>query len=382
MRRPTPVDVVLAVGTFGVFTLPVLVRGTGHGPVAAVAVLGAAVSVPLLARRTAPVAVLVTVTLALVVAVFADVRFTPFVSNAGPALGIAVLTVAERLPRGASLRVCGACVGLLTAAEVVAMTLPRETEQNAIQLMLAVPAWLVGYALGSRRRAEARLRVEEDLRAKESERRIRAEERLRVSADVHDIVSHTLSMIAVRSGVARMVLDQRPDEAREALSSIETASRSALNDLRAVLSSLREAPPVGGPAVERPALSDVRSLVDRMRGDGYPVTLVLPADATAPPLVAESAYRIVQEALTNVVRHAGRVPASVEVSRDADGLTVAVTNGPGSTGAGPGSGLGLTGMRDRVALHDGTVEAGPLADGGFALRVHFPLRQAEGDRGA
>jgi len=108
------------------------------------------------------------------------------------------------------------------------------------------------------------------------------------------------------------------------------------------------------------------------RHDGDIATLPWAADVTA--------YRVVQEALTNVVRHAGRVPTSVEVVREPDGLTVRVENGAGATGAGAGSGLGLAGMRDRVALHDGTVEAGPRSDGGFAVRVHFPLRPPEADR--
>ncbi|WP_204009808.1 sensor histidine kinase [Virgisporangium aurantiacum] len=377
LPKPDLLDVALALGSFVLFTLPVLVRGTGHGPAAAIAVLGAAATVPLLARRAAPVPVLVIVSLVLVIAVFADVRFTPYGNNAGPALAIAVLTVADRLPRAASLRVSAAAVGLVTVAELAAMQLHLVSDQNAIQLALAVPAWLIGSAFGARRRAEQELREETEQRAREAERRIRAEERLRVSADVHDIVSHTLSMIAVRSGVARMVLDQRPDEARLALSSIETASRGALDELRAVLQSIR-VPADRAPAVERPSLADVRSLVDGLRADGYRITLTvpaetMPADAAVPPLVEESAYRVVQEALTNVVRHAGRVPTVVDVVREPDGLTVSVVNEAGETGAGEGSGLGLAGMRDRVALHDGTVEAGPRPGGGFAVRVHFPV---------
>ncbi len=222
-------------------------------------------------------------------------------------------------------------------------------------------------------------------RAREAERRVRAEERVRVSADVHDIVSHTLSMIAVRSGVARMVLEQRPDEALAALSAIETASRSALDELRAVLHSLRDAPGdllgtggplTAGPAVERPTLDHIRSLVERLCDDGYPITLALATDAGAPPSVEESAYRVVQEALTNVVRHAGRVATSVDVGRGPEGLDISVLNDApiiDAPGAGQGTGHGLAGMRERVALHEGTVAAGPRPDGGYALRVHFPL---------
>jgi signal transduction histidine kinase len=230
--------------------------------------------------------------------------------------------------------------------------------------------------------------MEEEERAQEAERRVRAEERVRVSADVHDIVSHTLSMIAVRSGVARMVLEQRPEEALVALAAIETASRRALDELRAVLRSLRDAPGdllrtggplAAGPAVERPTLALIRSLVDNLRDDGHPITLSLATEAGAPPSVEESAYRVVQEALTNVVRHAGRVATSVEVERGPQGLRISVLNDAPVAGvlrAGRGSGNGLAGMQDRVSLYDGTVEAGPRPDGGYAVRVHFPLRLA------
>ncbi|GAA2901496.1 hypothetical protein Acy02nite_82830 [Actinoplanes cyaneus] len=386
LPSPDLLDIALAFGSFGLFTLPVLIRGSGHSPTAAIVVLGLAATVPLSVRRRAPVPVLATVSLVLVGAALADVGFTVFHSNAGPALGIAVLTVADRLPRAVSLRASVAAVGLVTVAEVTAMQVHPATGQNAIQLVLAVPAWLVGYAFHTRRQAERRLRSETQERAREAERRVRAEERVRVSADVHDIVSHTLSMIAVRSGVARMVLEQRPEEALAALSAIETASRGALDELRAVLQSLRDAPGdplrtagalAAGPAVERPTLAHLRSLVGNLRDDGYPITLALSEKAGAPPPVEESAYRVVQEALTNVVRHAGRVATSVEVAGDPEGLSISVLNAApagGSPGAGPGSGHGLTGMRDRVALYEGTVAAGPCPDGGYAVRVHFPAR--------
>jgi signal transduction histidine kinase len=386
LPSPDLLDIALAVGSFGLFTLPVLIRGSGHGPTAAIVMFGAAASAPLLVRRAVPVPVLITVSLVLVGAALADVGFTVFHSNAGPALGIAVLTVADRLPRAVSLRVSVAGVGLVTVAELTAMQLHPATGQNAIQLVLAIPAWLIGYAFGTRRQAERRLRLEEQERAREAEHRARAEERVRVSADVHDIVSHTLSMIAVRSGVARMVLEQRPEEAMVALSAIETASRSALDELRAVLHSLRDAPGdllrtggplTAGPAVERPTLDHIRSLVGHLQDDGYPITLSLTADAGVPPSVEESAYRVVQEALTNVIRHAGRVATSVDVERGPEGLSISVLNDAPIAdvpGAGQGSGHGLAGMQDRVALYEGTVAAGPRPDGGYALRVRFPLQ--------
>ena len=139
-RRPDLLDVLLVFGSFALFTVPVLIRGSGHGPAAAVVAVGTAAAVPLLARRAAPVPVLVTVSLVLVVAALTDIRFTPFISNAGPALGLAVLTVADRLPRAGSLRVSALAVGLVTVAELTALQVHPGTGQDAIQLVLAVPA--------------------------------------------------------------------------------------------------------------------------------------------------------------------------------------------------------------------------------------------------
>ena len=370
--RALLVDVALAVASFGLFTGPVLIGlDSGHGPTWAIMVLGVLATLPLVARRRAPVAVLAVVAATLVVAALSDVRFTVFVSNAGPALALAAFTVADRRPWRTALIAGAAAIGAVTAAEVTAIALHPETAQDAIQLLTAFPALLVGYAVATRRRYDEQLRAREAARAREEERRIRAEERLRVSADVHDIVSSTLSMIAVRSGVARVVLEQQPEEARVALSAIESASRSALDELRAVLHALRDE--TVSPSA--PTLADLPALVASAECE---VTLSVPPQVSAPPLVEESAYRVVQEALTNVVRHAGRVPTRVDLTHSDQVLTVAVVNTAGGNAPGAsGSGFGLTGMRDRVSLHDGTLEAGPRPDGGFAVVARFPLRAAD-----
>lgn len=373
--RISTVDIVLVVASFELFTLPVLVNAeAGHGRPAAVVALGALAAVPLLVRRAAPLPVLAAVSVALGTAALLGVGFTPFVSNAGPALGIAAFTVADRLPRAVSFWATAASVALVSAADL-AVTHPG-VERDAVQLIIAAAGWLLGSVLRARRQADERLRAARAESAAEAERRIRAEERLRISADVHDVVSHTLSMIAVRSGVARVVLDTRPDEAGAALDAIETASRSALDELRAVLRTVR-----GGPeALASPSLADLQALVDRMCVDGNDITLHLAPGASAPPLVEESAYRVVQEALTNVVRHAGRAPARVEVTAEPCELCVSVVNPAGTPdpAAPAGSGLGLVGMRERVALLGGTVEAGPRPDGGFAVRARFRTVPSDG----
>ncbi|TQS40965.1 sensor histidine kinase [Cryptosporangium phraense] len=369
MRKPNIglIDVALAVGSFVLYTGPILAgAASGHGPTAAIVGLGLLAAAPLALRRRAPVLVLAAVSAVLIVGALSDVRFTLYVSNAGPALVVAVLTVADQLPWRRSLAIAGGAVAAVTASELIAMAIHPGTEQDAVQLVLAIPAWLAGYVVQTRRQYEERLRAEAD-------RRIRAEERLRVSADVHDIVSHTLSMIAVRSGVARVVLDQRPDEARAALGAIETASRTALDELRTVLKSVRDED-----SVDAPTLADLPELVERLRADGYDIVLHVGA-VSAPPLVEESAYRVVQEALTNVVRHAGHVPTTVDVTCDDDELTVSVVNSAGDPQPPrKGAGFGLVGMRERAALHDGTLVAGPRPDGSFAVVARFPTGASRG----
>ncbi|MDP9830752.1 sensor histidine kinase [Kineosporia succinea] len=363
-------DVLIALGAFALTTLPVLAGLVdGHGPLGVIAALGLLTAAPLAFRRRWPRAVTLVVVLALVIGALAEIRFTAWVSNAGPALGVAVFTLAERYPRRASAWMAAAAIGAVTTSEIVGYVVHPGTDQNAVHLLIGPAGWLLGRALRTRREVEAQLRAERARREAEAERRIRVEERLRVSADVHDIVSHALALIAVRAGVARMVLQQRPGEARSALSAIEGASRTALDELRAVLRDES----LGGAGPSRPSLADVRPLVESTRRDGLPVDLVFPDDLGASPLVEESAYRITQEALTNVVRHAGAVATRVELSGDGRILVIDVLNGRGLPGDGsPGSGLGLAGMRRRVELHGGSLETGATHDGGFRVKATLP----------
>jgi len=192
-----------------------------------------------------------------------------------------------------------------------------------------------------------------------------------MSRDVRDVVSHSLAMIAVRSGVARLVLDSQPGEARAALTAIETASRSALDEVRLVLRQIRE--PGGGSAGPRPGSGDLPELVRRFRENGLEVSYRRTGEhGSYGDPVELSAYRIAQEALTNVVRHAPGASAVLEVGYEPDRLTISVTDdGPGGEPQ-PAPGLGLAGMRERALLHDGQFRAGPLPDGGFQVEALLP----------
>ncbi len=382
---PDWIDAAIAAGCFLLFTLPVLVGATsGIGSTPAIAALGVAAVLPLVLRRRWPVAVVVAVAGVLCLATVLGVRFTPWVSNTGPAFGVAVLTLADRRPRRESLLVTGGALVALYIVGWLGADLHPDQEQDFVQLLIAVPAWLLGDMLRTRRAYRNSLAEQQIRQAREEERRIRAEERLRVSREVHDLISHTLSMVAVRSGVARLVLDERPGEARAALGAIETASRSALNELRRVLAQIRECGP--DPETEDPGLAEIANLVQGLRHEGLDVAYqVVGAPVDAPALLQTTAYRIVQEALTNVVKHAHTDRAWVEIRHAPTELQVSVTDaGPAAGRAaeadGSGSGLGLLGMRERVSLFGGRLDAGPRAEGGFAVRASLPLPRDPDER--
>ncbi len=231
--RPLPdaIDYGVAAACFAAFTLPVLAGwGSGTGSPLAVASFGVVAAVPLIVRRKWPVLVLAFVTAVYLAAAIAGTRFTPFVSNAGPNFAIAVFTVADRRDRQSSLlAVITACLATW-GVFVLGRHFHPGQDQDAVQAIAAIPAWIAGDIVRVRRTYRQALASQLGRQAAERDRRVRAEERLRLSRDVHDVVSHSLSLIAVRSGVARLLLDDCPAEAAAALSAIETASRSALDD--------------------------------------------------------------------------------------------------------------------------------------------------------
>jgi len=386
------VDRVVAVVTFGALTVPAALGVPTHeGHPAAALALGAAASLPIAVRRRWPVPVLAVVTVATIAALLLGVRTTPFVSNAGPAVGLAMYTVASRArSQGeslAALGLVGASTGILN---LVVISLYPDQDHNAVHALSAAAGWFVGDSVRTQWAYRADLDARRRAEAGERTRRAAAEERLRLAREVHDVVSHSLSLIAVRAGVGRMVAREQPDEAVAALATIEETSRGALDELRRLLRAHRAAPSAD-PATDRspiapmPGLADLPELAGRMREAGVAVDLRVDVErADRPPLaplVALSAHRIVQESLTNVLRHAGHVPATVTVTRTADALDIEVTDPgpgarpPGSPGgpAGPGSGLGLAGMAERVALYGGALDAGPRPGGGWRVHAHLPL---------
>jgi signal transduction histidine kinase len=243
--------------------------------------------------------------------------------------------------------------------------------RNIALVLLAIAA---GEVIRSRRVSEQRL---VETAEQETLRRV-GEERLHIAREIHDVVAHAMTAINVQAGVAAHLLERDPGQAYDALRNIKHTSGAALTDLRSTLEVLRDpsaAAPLGPPA----GLGDIAELTGGLRSAGVEVTLTVDSAADVPAPVQSVVYRIVQEALTNVARHAQATAATVNVRRVPGAITVEVTDdGPGAS-AGPGApapgraGNGIRGMRERAAALGGSLEAGPDGGGGWRVRAWLPV---------
>jgi len=316
-----------------------------------------AVAAPVAVRGRWPVLAGV-VTLAASAAVLADGVIPPY---AAPGLCVAVAltqySAAAGLPPSRSVPLLAAGLG---GGAVLAL-LWSEAPLVAVPAV-AVP-WLVGWVVRHRRHLAERIADERAARAV-------TQERLRIARDMHDAVAHSLSMIAMKASVARHVAGVRPEESLTALEVIETASREALVEMRRAVGLLRTDE---DPAVPLGSDDDLRALADRAEHAGVRVELTLAGERTAPAGVRLVVYRIVQETLTNVIRHAKATRCTVTVEAGADSVTVrAVDDGTVTVAAPVGAGHGLRGMRERVTAYGGTLHAGPHPDGGFTVVARVP----------
>jgi len=335
----------------------------------------AAAFLPLALRRRFPLSVLALVT---AVTAYNDLRPGP-PSLVFLAPLIALYTVGTLKSRRTLLVASAA-----TMAVQVAITYPNYgtttfwADAVRIVAMVAVAAAL-GDATRNRRAyiAEVEQRAAEAERTREETTRRRVdEERLRIARELHDITAHSLSIIAVQSGTAAHVIDTNPAEARRSLDAIRRTAKSALEELRAMLGVLRSAEEgVDAPLAPSPGLAGLDELIWPMAEAGVEVTLNVDSDIDDVPAVVEaSAYRIVQEALTNIVRHAGPCSATIGVHRDGNTLVIEVVDtGSGPADSGPVTGHGLAGMRERAVALGGSFEAGPAAGRGFRVTARLPL---------
>src|SRR5579863_1970959 len=222
--------------------------------------------------------------------------------------------------------------------------------------------WLIGIVVRGRRRAAA---------LRQQARAAVAAERARIARQLHDIVAHHLSVVVLQAGAARASGSPAP----AALEKIEHSGRQALPEMRRLLGILRDPHEETG-LTPQPGIGDLAALADSVRGSGLPVRLVIDADHTGlPAAVSVSAYRIVQEALTNILKHAGPAHAEVAVTCAGDAVTIEVTDDGARPPASPAhlGGHGLAGMRERAAILGGELAAGPRPGGGFAVQARLPL---------
>ncbi|MEP7055191.1 MAG: sensor histidine kinase [Actinomycetota bacterium] len=306
-------------------------------------------------------------------------------SSGGLGVLVAIYTVAAHCTsrRRSQLMLGFTLAGMLTALKLSPYDLPLNfLVSNTI---IFVTAWVLGDNLQTRRRYVAELevkaeRLERD-RAQDAQKAV-AEERSRIARELHDVVAHNVSVMVVQAGGARRTLDRDPARAREVIESIEATGRQALTEMRRLLGVLRADDEATDARAPQPGVSRLDDLVEHVRSAGMPVKLRVqgsPVELAAG--VDLSAYRIVQEALTNALKHAGPASAEVLLRYGLTDLQVTVRdNGRGSAAAltrtprnGDAAGHGLAGMRERVSLFGGVLHAGPLRGGGYQVVATLPL---------
>jgi signal transduction histidine kinase len=376
--RSLPEDSVLAGALLVAAQLELLVVGpVPHEAVAVVAAFG--LTVPFAWRRRQPLLVLV-----VVIGTFLTQAALGVPDNAQVIVPLVwalacfgAAAYSSSLPTAlAAFAVVAVALAVLAALGILIPSLSDLL--YAVAILTLVP-WMIG-RLYRARRAEAIRYAGRAARAEaESERRAQEVlelERRRIARELHDIIAHSLSLMVLQAGAASEVLTRSPDKARSALDTVQDTGRQALVEMKRLLAVLR-APDTASELGPQPGLADLTALVDHVRTAGVDVALDLPSQLHAPAGIELSAYRVVQEALTNVIKHAGAEHAAVTVRGHPRDLEVEVVDDGKGSAAARGDGHGLIGMRERVGLYGGELTAGAAADG-FAVRARFPLDGSAG----
>lgn len=374
------VDVALALFVLVTVSIAIVARlepdAREPGPGTYLFALGLAL--PMLGRRRWPVAML----LATVVILLG------YYALGFPAIGLAVPLAAalySAAEQGRLRWALGVAIGLLVATTTLrwsqgqdmALLLAYETP---LSLTLMAAVIFLGDSVRTRRDLEAELRhravLEAAERAREAERLLERE-RLRLARDLHDTIGHTMTVIGVQAGVAAEALAAgETPSAATAVDAIRTANREAMTELRATLGTLRD-PETPAPRQPAARLADIERLVAQARATGLEVELAMDDLPALPTAISETAHRIVQESLTNVLRHARATQARVQLAVRDEHLLVSITDDGTAEPEPKPSGRGLAGMRERTLLLGGEFNAGPRSDGGFAVDVRLPLARTE-----
>ncbi|PGH43269.1 two-component sensor histidine kinase [Micromonospora sp. WMMA1996] len=373
---PTRADALLAAATVALVVVAVVAEGTAPARVVLACAVAVGLGVLVLGARRWPLPALLATAVGILAYYALDL---PPVGVVAPAAAV-LYRVAERGRVTPAALVAGGLLAVSVAVRLVegddvAVVVGAELGSEAA-LALAVIA--LGDAVRTRRSLRAALvrqaMAADEERHREAARQVEAE-RLRIAREVHDTLGHTMSVITLQSAVAREALtDRDPAQAEGALAAIHSVSGSAMAELRATLGTLRREP---GPHEPAPGFAQLPALVDGVRRGGLAVDLRVDGPVEAlPSVVGSTVYRVVQEALTNVLRHAGATRVTVTVRATPGRLALEVVDdgrGGPSAGATGRKGQGLRGMAERVALLGGRVDTGTAATGGFRVSVHLPL---------
>ena len=370
-------DALILVG-IGISIAGVVVgQGRKHGPAGplwADIILAAAIPAALFARRRFPFGAPITVGLAVIVASFVDNALPPYDFPAFLAGAAAVFLIAQLPDR--SQAATGLALGVGVEAIVVHNDPRGQIGQFIFVSLIFAVTWTVGFMLG-RKFEEADAAHQRALRA-EREREVRAraavaEERARIARELHDVVGHSVSVMTVQASGVRRLLRPEQEREREALLIVERTGREALAEMRRMVGVLRR--PEEAPALApQPSLEHLDRLVEQARDAGLPVELRVQGEAVElPPGVDLTAYRLVQEGLTNAIKHARATHAEVVVNYGDGQIEVTVSDDGKGVGNGDGGGHGLVGMRERVSVYGGELDAGPQPGGGYRLRAKLPV---------
>lgn len=375
--RPEPLDVVVA----GALTLAAQVEiwapefapgvSSPEGSLPLLAGLSLLMTIPLAFRRVYPLG---TCALVLAAACAEHLLTTPTEGlSALAAMLLATYSVAAHgTPRASRIG-----LGLVLLTSVIV-----GRDDFLFVLLLLTGAWLVGLVVGRRTHQVADLETERVTLL--AERQVAAqrgalEERHRIARELHDVVAHRVSVMVVQAQAADALLETSPHQAREAVRAVDEAGREALEELRSLLGLLRSEPDIDhltSSLAPTPGLRDIDQLIDDTRQAGLPITVERVGQPRPVPQVIElAAYRVIQESLTNALKHGHQAPTTVRIGFDDDGLDLLIADrGPGASGDTPG--FGLAGMHERVNFVGGTLVVGPGVDSGFAVYATLPAPEA------
>jgi signal transduction histidine kinase len=368
----SPSDLALAAGLAAFALLDVLLSADWRGPTVVNAVTVPSMALALAWRRRRPLLVLLAVMSGVV---FLSLAYET--SETWSYVFITVVAVYSSTAYGSNPLIAA----LLTASGVIVSDL-RDPEVHTFGdaiwsstlLGLAFLAGFSGWGLQRRSRAlkrRARLLEEEE---EERAAAAAAEERERIARELHDIVSHSLAIVVLQAGAAEQVLDRDPDEARRVLRSIRATGNEAVGEMSTMLGLVSGEPPAA--REPQPTLADLDGLIERTREAGLPVDLSVEGHERDLPAALElSAYRIIQEGLTNALKHAGAAPTRVVLRYQDEVLEVEVSDDGAGKENGGGSRRGIAGIGERVAIFGGAFEAGTRADGGWTMWAALPLAQ-------